>query len=439
MGKRVASIRKVVSGRENMHRIISFKNGLKALLIPYKTTATVSVLVLVKVGSKYEKKEISGISHFLEHMLFKGTKKRPSPIEVVETLEKVGGVFNAFTGEEYTGYFAKVASEHLELAIDWVSDIYLNSLIPPKEVEKERKVIIEEINMYNDNPAADVQRLWKKVLYGNQPAGWDIAGTKTTVRRISQRDLLSYFKKNYIASNTLVSLAGNFQEAKVRKILNKYFKNIRKGTPLRKPAVKESQSRPAMIVKSKETEQTHLCLGFRAYNIFHRKRYAVSLLSEILGGMMSSRMFVEIREKRGLAYYVHSAYEANPDTGYLVTTAGVDNQKAGEAIEVILEEYRKIREQGVSDEELEKAKQHLKGRLALSLETSDALASFYGTQYILTGKIKETQEIFQKIDKIKKSDILKVAKDLFIPSKLNLALIGPHSDKKIFQKLLNKF
>ena len=422
-----------------MYRIISFKNGLKALLIPYKTTATVSVLVLVKVGSKYEKKEISGISHFLEHMLFKGTKKRPTPIEVAETLEKVGGVFNAFTGEEYTGYFAKVASEHLELAIDWVSDIYLNSLIPQKEVEKERNVIIEEINMYNDNPAADVQRLWKKVLYGNQPAGWDIAGTKTTVRRISQRDLLNYFKKNYLASNTLISLAGNFQEAAVRKILNKYFKNIRKGTPLKKPAVKESQSRPAMIVKSKETEQTHLCLGFRAYNIFHRKRYAVSLLSEILGGMMSSRMFVEIREKRGLAYYVHSSYEANPDTGYLVTAAGVDNQKAREAIEVILQEYKKIREKGVSEEELEKAKQHLKGRLALSLETSDALASFYGTQYILTGKVRETKEIFQKIDKIKKSDILKVAQDLFVPAKLNLALIGPHSNRKDFQKLLNKF
>ncbi len=439
MGERAIAIESCLDKKIIMHRIINFKTGLKALLVPYKNTSTVSVLVLVKVGSKYEKKEISGISHFLEHMLFKGTKKRPSPIEVVETLEKVGGVFNAFTGEEYTGYFAKVASEHLELAIDWVSDIYLNSLIPPKEVEKERGVIIEEINMYNDNPAADVQRLWKKVLYGDQPAGWDIAGTKTTVRRISQRDLLDYFKKNYLASNTLISLAGNFQEGKVRKILNKYFKNIREGTPLKKPAVKESQNRPAMIVKSKETEQTHLCLGFRAYNIFHRKRYAVSLLSEILGGMMSSRMFVEIREKRGLAYYVHSTYEANPDTGYLVTAAGVDNQKAKEAIEVILKEYKKIREQGVSDEELEKAKQHLKGRLALSLETSDALASFYGTQYILTGKIKETKEIFQKIDKIKKSDILKVARDLFIPTQLNLALAGPHSDKKIFQKLLNKF
>ena len=422
-----------------MYRIISFKNGLKALLIPYKNTTTVSVLVLVKVGSKYEKKEISGISHFLEHMLFKGTKKRPTPIEVAETLEKVGGVFNAFTGEEYTGYFAKVASEHLELAIDWVSDIYLNSLIPPKEVEKERRVIIEEINMYNDNPAADVQRLWKKVLYGDQPAGWDIAGKKSTVRKISQRDLLNYFKKNYIAPNTLVCLAGNFQDSSARKILNKYFKDIRKGVSVKKPAVKEKQARPAMIAKFKETEQTHLCLGFRAYNIFHRKRYAVSLLSEILGGMMSSRMFLEIREKRGLAYYVHSSYEANPDTGYLVTAAGVDNQKAGEAIEVILQEYKKIREEGISREELEKAKQHLKGRLALSLETSDALASFYGAQYILTGKVKETKEIFQKIDKIKKSDILKVAQDLFVPAKLNLAFIGPHSNRKGFQKLLNKF
>lgn len=422
-----------------MYQLFKNPRGFKTLFIPYKATQTVTVLILAKVGSKYEEKRISGISHFLEHMLFKGTKKRPSPIEVAETLEKVGGVFNAFTGEEYTGYFAKVASDYLELAIDWVSDIYLNSLIPKNEVEKERNVIIEEINMYNDNPAADVQRMWKKVLYGDQPAGWDIAGFKTTVRQITQKDLIRYFRKNYVAQNTLVCVAGNFQKDKARKTISKYFKNIPQGKPAIKPIVKERQSTPAMILKSKETEQTHLCIGFRAYNIFHPKRYALSLLAQILGGMMSSRMFVEIREKRGLAYYINSYYEAYPDTGYLVTSAGVDNQKTEEAIEIILREYKKIQEEGVSDEELKKAKQHLKGRMALSLETSDALASFYASQYVLTQKIKKLKEIFQEIDKIEKSDILKVARNLFVPAKLNLALIGPHKNRAKFQKLLNNY
>jgi predicted Zn-dependent peptidase len=415
------------------------KNKLKLLLVPYAATQAVTVLVLVKIGSKYEKKEINGISHFLEHMLFKGTKKRPTQIEVAETLEKVGGAFNAFTGEEYTGYYAKVASVHFELAMDWVSDIYLNSIIPKEEIKKERKVIIEEINMYNDNPMADVQRLWKKLLYGDQPAGWDIAGRKSSIKKIQRNDLLSFLRKNYVSNNTLICIAGNFDQNYVKKLVQKYFYSFKPGKPFSKPPVAEIQKNPAALVKTKNTEQTHLCLGVRAYNIFHPKRYALSLLAEILGGMMSSRLFTEVREKRGLAYYISTSIENDPDTGYLVSRVGVDNKKALEAIRVILKEYKKVAKTGVSEEELIKAKECTKGRMALSLESSDALAFFYGGQEILKNETKTPEQVFKEVDKVKKSDILKVARDIFRPNKLNLALIGPFRDKKKFQRLLNTF
>jgi len=422
-----------------MYQLVSLKNGLKILLVPYTATQAVTVLVLAKIGSKYEKKEINGISHFLEHMLFKGTKSRPTPIEVAETLEKVGGVFNAFTGEEYTGYYAKVASNYLNLAIDWVSDIYLNSIIPQEELKKEKKVIIEEINMYNDNPMADVQRLWKKLLYGDQPAGWDIAGRKSSVRSISRKDLLNYLRRNYVANNTLICIAGNFNTYQAQKLIKKHFASIRKGNPIKKPPVRENQQKPGVLLKTKDTEQTHLCIGVRAYNIFHPQRYALSVLAQILGGMMSSRLFVEVREKRGLAYYIGTSVESDPDTGALVTRVGVDNRKAKEAIRVILEEYKRVAKEEVLEEELEKAKSHLKGTMALSLETSDSLAFFYGSQYILKKEIKTPKQIFKEIDKVQKSDILKVAKEIFVPSKLNLALIGPFKKIQEFQKLLNAF
>lgn len=420
------------------YQIVKFASGLKLLLIPYTATETVCVLVLVKIGSKYETKKLCGISHFLEHMLFKGTKKRPSPKEVAEELEQIGGIFNGFTSEEYTGYFAKVPKQHLEKAVEWVSDIFLNSLIPEKEVQKEKKVIIEEINMYNDDPMADVQRLWKRLLYGDQPAGRDIAGTKTTVKKIKRKDLLNFIQKSYLAQNTLVCVAGNFSSKKVSFLVNKYFKNIKRGTPPKKPKVKEKQKKPKLLLKFKETQQTHLCLGVRAFSMFHPKVYALRILAGILGGMMSSRLFLEVREKRGLAYYISTNVNTDLDTGYLVTRAGVDNEKTEEAIRVILEEYKKIK-QNITPQEIKKAKEYGKGVLALSLESSESLATFFGTQLLLKNKIETLKDIYKKVDKTTKDDILKVANQIFVPNKLNLAMIGPHKDRKQFIKLLNQF
>lgn len=419
-----------------MFKKITLKNGLRIIAVCQETAQSLTILILVGTGLKYEKKEVNGISHFLEHMLFKGTKKRPSLQAVSETLDKVGGIYNAFTSEEYTGYFAKVEASHFDLALDWVSDIFLNSTLPAKDIEKERGVIIEEINMYYDNPMSYVQVLWPALLYGDQPAGWPVSGTKESVGRISRQDLISYFKSQYVAQNTLVCLAGKFEESSAIEKIKKYFSKINLRKPKEKLKVIEKQRKPSLILETRETDQTHLCLGVRGYNLFHPQKYAFELLGIILGGMMSSRLFLAIREKLGIAYYISTSAESNSDSGYLVTQAGIDNKNVEKAIPVILEEYQKISQKRIFKDELKKAKDYTKGKMALVLETFDAQASFYGLQELLKKEILTPDEIYKKIDKISENDILKVAKDIFKPQKLNLALIGPFRDRAKFQKLL---
>ncbi len=422
-----------------MYKKIVLKNGLRIILVPDKHTQAVTVLALAKVGSKYETKEINGISHFLEHMFFKGTKKRPTPMDIAETLDKIGGEYNAFTGEEYTGYYAKVEASHFDLALDWVADIFLNSTLPAKEVKKEKGVIVEEINMYLDNPMLHVQDLWKEVLYGDQPAGWNIAGSKSNVRAISREQLSKYRKKHYIASSSMVCVAGNMDQEETIKKIKKYFLGLKKGKPIKKVLVQEKQSKPRSLSNFKNTDQTHLCLGVRAYNLSHPDKYALQVLGVVLGGMMSSRLFTKVREELGLAYYISTSIEQDPDTGFLLTRAGVANKNVDKAISAILDEYKKISQKEVGLQELKKAKDYIKGKTALSLEASDSLASFYAGQELLENKILTVKELFKRIDQVGPKDILKVAQDVFKPNKLNLALIGPFENKKRFENLLKKF
>ena len=418
-----------------MFKKITLKNGLRIITMPQKSTQAVTVLVLVGTGSKYEKKDINGISHFLEHMFFKGTKNRPDKLEIAETLDKIGGIYNAFTGEDYTGYFAKVAASQLDVALDWVSDIFLNSLLPEKEMEKEKGVITEEINMIYDNPMAHVGVLWSKLLYGDQPAGWDIAGTKESVSRMTRQKLSDYMGSQYVASNTIVCVAGQIKNDTEDKI-KKYFSGSKDGSFAPKAKVVERQTQPECLLHFKETDQTHLCFGARAYNLFHPQRYAQDILGVILGGMMSSRLFMEVRDKLGLAYYIRTEAEANPDTGYLVTQAGVDNKNAEKAVAVILKEYKKISQERVSPKELKKVKDFTKGKMTLLLESSDAVASFCGIQALLENDILTPEEIYAKINKVSAADVLKVAKDIFRPENLNLALVGPFKDKELFEKII---
>jgi len=419
-----------------MFEKIVFKNGLRVITVPSKNTQAVTILILVGTGSKYERKEQNGISHFLEHMLFKGTKKRPTPLKVAETLDKVGGEYNAFTSKEFTGYFAKVRFSHFDLALDWVSDIFLNSKIDSKEINKEKGVIIEELKMYLDTPTKYIGDLWEELLYGDQPAGWKTIGRKENILRFKRKDFIEYLRDHYSCLNTVLCVAGNFDPQTVLPKIEKYFRSANKFPPKGKLKVKEIQKKPQTLFHYKKTDQTHICLGVRGYSLNDERRYAQEILSVLLGGNMSSRLFVLIREKMGLAYYVHTSCEFYTDSGYLVTQCGIPHQKLGKVVSLVLKEYKKVKERKVSKKELQKAKDYLKGVLTLSLESSDAKASFYATQEVLTGKILTLKEKFAKIDKITQKDIQEVARDIFVPQKLNLALIGPHKNEKEIQKIL---
>lgn len=404
-------------------------NGLRLVTVPMKGTKAVTVLVLVGSGSKYENKQNNGISHFLEHMFFKGTKKRPNTLAIAETLDRVGGEYNAFTGKEYTGYYAKVDAKHLDLALDWVSDIFLNSKLDSKEIEREKGVIIEEINMYLDTPMMYISDLWDQLLYNNQPAGWSILGNKEVIANVKRSQLVDYLKKHYLAKNTVVVVTGNVGKVK------DYFKNIKKGQPKVKKKVIEKQEKPGVLIEYKKTDQTHLYLGVRAYSIFDERKYALGLLGVILGGNMSSRLWISVREREGLGYYIRTSAQNYTDSGYLVTRAGVDNKRVERAIKIILNEYKKMTQEKVSIAELKKAKDYIKGSTILDLESSDAIASFFGGQEILTNKILTPEEKFVKIEAVTINDIYEAANDIFRPEKLNLALIGPFRNKDKFEKI----
>lgn len=419
-----------------MYKKHLLKNGIRLITAPHKDSKTAAVLVLFGTGSKYENKKNSGISHFLEHMMFKGTKKRPSTLKISRELDRVGASYNAATSTEQTYYWVKSDSKHFDLGLDVLSDMLLNSKFEEKEIEKEKSVIVEEINMRLDNPQLLVNELFDKLLYGDQPAGWSVAGTKETVRSFKRKDFTDYFNSQYVAENTVIAVAGNFEERKVIPKIEKYFSKIKKTEAAGKKKVKEAQLKPESSVYFKETDQTHLILGVRAYDVFDKRKYALSVLNLILGGSMSSRLFINVREKKGLAYYVYSDVDDSTDAGYLSAFAGVDNKRADSAVSSILEELAKIKEKGVTAEELRDAKEGIEGRMNITLETSSQIVSFLGNQEILEKKIMTTEEILKKIKAISRADVLAVARDIIRPEKLNLALIGPHKDKAKFEKLL---
>ena len=419
-----------------MYKKTTLKNGLRIITVPMKETNAVTVFVTVGVGWKYETKDVNGISHFLEHMFFKGTRKRPDKKEIVEPLDRIGGMHNASTSDEATSFYAKVDRRHLNIALDIIADLLINSRFDSRAINQERGVIIEEINMYQDVPMQYIENLWLEVLYGNQPAGWPILGTKKTVSKLSRSQFLKYFKDHYVTSNTIICIAGRFNEKKVIKDIKRYFEKIRVGRFKAKKKVIEKQKNPNSLIHFKKTDQTHVFLGVRGYDLFNPQRFTQAILARILGGFMSSRLFLSIREKRGLAYYIKTIAESTTDTGYLATWAGVDNKRVDEVIGLILKEYKSLRDKRISKSELQKGKDNLKGALTLSLETSSAQASFHASQELLTGKILTLDQYLAKIDAVTVGDIQEVARDIFRPEKLNLALIGPFKDKKRFDKLL---
>ncbi len=402
-----------------------------------QNTQTATVVILAGVGSRYETEKEAGISHFLEHMFFKGTDRRPTFHDISAELDAIGGEFNAFTAKDKTGYYAKVDSRHANVALDVISDIFLNSKLDAMEIEKEKGTIIQEINMYEDTPRAQVGDVFENILFQKNSLGREVIGSKKTVQSFKRENFIQYKEKLYVPENTVICVAGNFNEGKIFDSIKKLFSVMKKRKKPGFKKVAEKQTRPQIKVKTKKTDQTHFILGSRAYHQDHKDRFALGLLSIILGGNTSSRLFVEIREKRGLAYGIHTDVEAYQDCGYLATQSGVDHGKLEETLKIILNEYKKISANKVSLQELKKAKDYIKGKSIMGFEASDEVAMFYIDQEVRKGKIMTLPEIFAQIDKVKEADILKVAKDIFQNNKLNLAVIGPHENPDRLMKILN--
>lgn len=399
-------------------------NGLKIITVPLHDTPTVTVLVMVETGSKYETKKINGLSHFLEHMCFKGTEKRPSALSISHELDALGAQSNAFTSQEFTGYYAKAHKKHFLTLLDVVSDIYLNPVFNEKEIEKEKGVIIEEINMYQDMPQRHIYDLFFELLYGDQPAGWPIAGPKENILSLSRKDFVDYRKTHYVASATTVIVAGNINEEEIQAHITRLFSTIPTTAKGDKKSVIEKQEKPEILVKHKDTDQTHLVLGVRAYPINHPDTPALRVLNTVLGGGMSSRLFQKLREQMGVAYYARSEADFYTDHGHLAVTTGVDKKRVEEVLSEILRELSRLKEELVPAKELEKAKDYLIGTMYLELESSDSIAEFYGYQMVLRRPLQTPEEFAEKIKAVSAEDVMRVAKDIITNSRLNLAAIG---------------
>lgn len=413
-------------------------NGLRIILAPNGGVESATTLVMVGAGSRYENAKNSGVSHFLEHMAFKGTKSRPTAREISTLIDGIGAESNAFTGKEMTGYYIKSATEYVPLALDILSNMLTESLFKSEEIEREKGVIVEEINLYNDTPMRNIGNVYERLLYGDTPMGWDIAGKKETVTKFKRSDFIDYMSSLYSADNMVVIIAGNFDKEKILKEIKNKFSDIKKFKTAGKVKVIDTQDKPLVSLVKKTTDQAHFALGVRTVGLDNEEdRYPLSILASILGGGMSSRLFYEIRERRGLSYYVRTNADEYTDAGHLTTFVGADPKRLEEAIKVVLDEYRKISDhKEIDSDEVKKAKEYTKGHFVLSLEDSQTVAVLYAMQEILEKKIDDAGKILEKIEKVTMDDVRRVSKKYLDTKNLSLAVIGNFEDKNKFEKLL---
>lgn len=420
------------------YSLVKLDNGLRVITAPLENTKAVSLFVLVGTGSRYENKQNNGIAHFLEHMFFKGTTKRPKTVDIARELDAVGASFNAFTGEEYTGFYVRAESSHFDLALDVLTDMLFNSKFDEKEIKKEKGVILEEINMIRDVPQSYVEYVMKDLLYGDSPLGRMITGTPDTVTKFNRETFIQFRKQFYQPENMVVAVAGangkNWQE-KIEKI----FGLLPKNTTESPKKVTEAQLKPQLKIHKKKTDQAHFILSFRGIKRTDPRRPILKVLNNLMGGTMSSRLFIEVREKRGLCYYVSSDFADYMDTGYWEVAAGVDIKRAEEALKVILSECERLKNEDVTDEELTRAKENMKGHLYIGLEESLSVAEFLGEQELLWQRIDDPDELVAQMAKVTKEDIKKLANDIMKPENLNLAIVGPFESKEKFSKILTKY
>ena len=412
-------------------------NGLRVLTAPMPQAQSVSCFVMLAAGSRYETRETSGIAHFAEHMFFKGTERRPTARDIAGEVDAIGGEFNAFTGKEYTGYYVRCAADHRDTALDVIVDMLRNSKFDAGEIDREKGVIIEEMNMYFDTPRDFVDGVYEELVYGDHPLGWDIIGRKETVQGATRETFLDYLGQWYKPSRMVVGIGGRTGDdllARITELLGD-LEDAPTGEPLPAPPV-GSVNGSRVKVHSKVSDQAHICLGVRSRPIDDPDRYVLTVLSTVLGGGMSSRLFTEVRERRGLAYYVYATNHSYTDAGALYAQAGVDIERIDDAVGTVAEELRKIAAEAVPADELLKAKSFSKGRFVLQIESPHGLISFGIRREVLEGRVPEPEEILAGIEAVTAEDVQRVAQELIADEALRLAVIGPFDDAERFEKLL---
>ncbi len=431
-------------------------NGLKVIFID-NNSSTLTTLLLVGAGSRYENKKNNGIAHFFEHMAFKGSKKYPNTKIISETVEATGGIFNAFTSKDHTGYWIKATPEHFEVMVDVLSDMIINPLLDEEEIEREKGVIVEEINMYEDNPQQKVGDIFETLIYGEHPLGMEIAGKKETVRSFSRKTFIDYMKSLYYPENAVFVVSGNIKGSgkkifyhksgpnpkteknflpspyqKYLEIIKSKFSSWKTGKKTGFEKISYKQNKPKIKIFYKKTEQAHFILGYPTFGFFDNRRYILSVLATILGGGMSSRLFLEVRERRGLCYYIHTDKQLYHEIGSVGVQAGIVNNldKIKEAVSVILNEIEKLKKGEIKEEELKKAKEMVKGRFLLSLEDTFRIAHFFGAKKLLEDEVINEKKVIEAIEKVNLEAVVDLAKEIFQLEKMNFAMIGPYKKEE---------
>ena len=414
----------------------TLENGLRVLTAPLPHAKSITCFVMVAAGSRYETKDTSGIAHFTEHMVFKGTERRPTARDIAAEVDAIGGEFNAFTSKEYTGYYVRCAGESRAVALDVLVDMLRHSKLEPEEIEREKGVILEEMNMYLDTPRDLVDNVYEAVLYGDQPLGWMVLGTKESVQAANRDTFLDYLGHWYKPSRMVVGIGGQLGDGLVERIEELLGDLSGNGADGPAPLEPIKTDEPRIKLHTKDSDQAHLCLGMISYPLKHPDRYSLQLLAVVLGGGMSSRLFTEVRERRGLAYYVFGTNYSYTDTGTLYSQAGVDLNRIDDAISTIAGELKQMAEVPVPSDELEKARSFAKGRFTLQTESPQGLLQFGLRRVVLEGGAVEPQEVLDALDAVTAEDIQRVAQDVIGRNAFTLAVVGPFDDTERFEKLL---
>jgi len=414
----------------------TLSNGLRVLTAPLGHAQSVACYVMLAAGSRYEQADNRGIAHFAEHMFFKGTEKRPTARDIAMEVDSIGGEFNAFTSKEYTGYYIRCAGEQRDQALDVLVDMLRNSKFDSEELEREKGVIIEEMNMYVDTPRDYVSSVYEELLFGSNPLGWETLGTKETIRAATRDTFLDYLGHWYTPQRMVVGVAGAVGNDLLPTLEGLLGDMSGNGSGMPAPAQLERSAKPQVKISRKDSDQANVCLGVPSYPFDHPDRYALQLLGTVLGTGMSSRLFLEVRERRGLAYYVFAHNSSYTDAGTLFAQGGVDLKRADEAVKVIADEFRKLADEPVPAEELEKARALAKGRFVLQTESPNGLILFGLRREVLEGAAIEPEELLAGLDAVTAEDVQRVAQDVIGGTGLRLALIGPFDDPEKFEQLL---